>query len=85
MKKNITVEYESEDNSYTVKKNGKSKLTLEEIQEAMTERYGSDELMFVVIRTGYWDDTMEMIRPADSDIVSVYPYDTMKKLMSDKE
>lgn len=85
MKKNITVEFDGGDDSYTVKKSGKSKLTLEEIQEAMTERYGSDEVMFVVIRTGYWDDTMEMIKPADSDSVSVYPYDTMKKLMSDKE
>lgn len=76
---NITVTFDSKDDSYVVEKKGKSKLTLQEIQDAMTERCGTDELMFVVIRTGYWDDTMEMIMPADSDNVKVYSFDTAKK------
>ena len=78
---NITITTDHSDDSYVVEKKGKKGLTLREIQEAMTEYYGSDELMFVCIRTGYWDDTMEMITPADSDNVKVYCYDVMKKIM----
>ena len=49
----ITVTFDSKDDSYVVEKKGKSKLTLQEIQDAVTERCGADELIFVVIRTGY--------------------------------
>ncbi len=49
----ITVRFDNKDDSYVVGKKVKSKLTLQEIQDAVTERCGADELMFVVIRTGY--------------------------------
>ena len=84
MKQNITVTFDSKDDGYVVRKKGKSKLTLQEIQEAVTEHCGTDELMFVIIRTGYWDDTAEMIMPADSDNVKVYSYDTMKAMMKNE-
>ena len=84
MKQNITVTFDSKDDGYVVKKKSKSKLTLQEIQEAVTEHCGADELMFVIMRTGYWDDTAEMIMPADSDNVKVYSYVTMKRIMKNE-
>ena len=82
MKKGIEVRYNYDDDCYEViKKRGV--LDMDEIQEAMTERYGSDEIIFVQMRTGSWvDEFQDVATDWRSDYVKVYLYDQLKRLMS---
>ena len=82
MKKGITVEYNMQEDCYEVIK-ARGVLNMDEIQEAMTERYGSDEIIFVQMRTGSWDDYLQdIVNDWKSDYVKVYLYDQLKRLMS---
>lgn len=82
MKKGITVEYNMQEDCYEITK-ARGVLNMDEIQEAMTERYGSDEIIFVQMRTGSWDDYMQdIVNDWKPDYVKVYLYDQLKRLMS---
>ena len=82
MKKGITVEYNMQEDCYEVVK-ARGVLNMDEIQEAMTERYGSDEIIFLQMRTGSWvDEFQDVATDWRSDYVKVYLYDQLKRLMS---
>lgn len=81
MKKGIEVKFDYSDDGYEIIKK-KGILDLDEIQDALTEYYGSDEVFFIKIKTGYWDDgSMEVVRER-SDYVKAYQYDTLKRMLT---
>lgn len=82
MKKGIEVRYNYDNDCYEViKKRGV--LDMDEIQEAMTEECGCDEVIFLQMRTGSWvDEFQDVATDWRSDYVKVYLYDQLKRLMS---
>ena len=80
MKKTISTEFDYKDDGLWIHKN-RGRLTLDEIQEACTEYYGSDEIVFLEIKTGYWDDFSQSITPPDCDHVKAYPIDVLERRM----
>lgn len=55
MKRGVTVNFDYHEDCYEISKK-KGILDLDEIQEALTEYYCSDEYFFIKIKTGTWDD-----------------------------
>ena len=80
MKQGITVNFDYHEDCYEISKK-KGILDLDEIQEALTEYYGSDEYFFIKIKTGTWDDGLEDVVPERSDYVQAYTIDEMKRIL----
>lgn len=80
MKRGITVNFDYHEDCYEISKK-KGILDLDEIQEALTEYYGSDEFFFIKIKTGTWDDGLEDVVPERSDYVQAYTIDEMKRIL----
>jgi hypothetical protein len=80
MKRGITVNFDYHEDCYEISKK-KGILDLDEIQEALTEYYGSDEYFFIKIKTGTWDDGLEDVVPERSDYVQAYTIDEMKRIL----
>ena len=81
MKRTISVEFNYKDDSYGITKK-KGVLDLDEIQEALTEYYGSDEIFFIKLKTGTWDDGFMDAVPERSDYVQAYSVDALKRLLN---
>ena len=81
MKKGISVEFNYKLDCYEISKK-KGILDLDEIQQALTEYYGSDEIFLIKIKTGTWDDGLQDVVPESSDFVEVYSLDQIKRLVT---
>ena len=81
MKRGISVEFNCKEDCYEISKK-KGILDLDEIQQALTEYYGSDEIFLIKIKTGTWDDGLEDVVPERSDYVQAYTIDEIKRLVT---
>lgn len=81
MKKGISVEFNYKLDCYEISKK-KGILDLDEIQAALTEYYGSDEIFLIKIKSGTWDDGLQDVVPENSDFVEVYTLDQIKRLVT---
>lgn len=80
MKRGISVEFNYKEDCYEISKK-KGILDLDEIQQALTEYYGSDEIFLIKIKTGTWDDQLQDVVPENSDFVEVYTLDQIKRMV----
>ena len=80
MKRGISVEFNYHEDCYEIEKK-KGILDLDEIQDALTEYYGSDEIFLVKIKTGTWDDGIEDVVRERSDFVQAYTIDQIKRMV----
>lgn len=83
MKKGIEREYDYKDDGIILRKR-KGHLTLDEIQDTLTETEGCDEIFFIQVRTGIWDDQSEYAIPASDDYVKCYSYTAIQRLFGGK-
>lgn len=81
MKKGISVEFNYKLDCYEIRKK-KGILDLDEIQQALTEYYGSDEIFLIKIKSGTWDDQLQDVVPENSDFVQVYTLDQIKRMVT---
>ncbi len=81
MKKGISVEFNYKLDCYEIRKK-KGILDLDEIQQALTEYYGSDEIFLIKIKSGTWDDQLQDVVHENSDFVEVYTLDQIKRLVT---
>jgi hypothetical protein len=81
MKKGISVEFNYKLDCYEIRKK-KGILDLDEIQQALTEYYGSDEIFLIKIKSGAWDDGLQDVVPENSDFVEVYTLDQIKRMVT---